>query len=112
MRYGGRAEWEAVKGIVENPKNPMSGVHAMRTLGATTDMDLARETFDYLMTKARDQDLFYYFAGLQRNHKTRRFLASAFKEHYQTVRIDKCLSPFPSYYFVCSSINASPEILA
>ncbi|OCH95247.1 hypothetical protein OBBRIDRAFT_788437 [Obba rivulosa] len=84
VNNGGRAEWEAVKNIVEKPKNPASGVNAMRVLGQTADMDLARATFDYILNDARDQDLFYYFMGLQRNYKTRRFVSSAFKEHYQT----------------------------
>ncbi|OBZ75470.1 Aminopeptidase 1 [Grifola frondosa] len=50
--------------------------------GASEGIDLAAETFRFILTDARDQDTFYYFYGLQRNFKTRRYLATAFKEHY------------------------------
>ncbi|EMD34526.1 hypothetical protein CERSUDRAFT_86618 [Gelatoporia subvermispora B] len=90
LKYGGRAEWEALVKIIEHPKNPASATSAMRALGSTQDMEIARETFNYILTKVRDQDLFYYFMGLQMNFKTRRFVASAFKEHYHT--LDKRLA--------------------
>ena len=45
------------------------------------------ETWDYLNTKSRDQDLFYYFIGLQQNHKTRHFLVENFRKDYEKVNI-------------------------
>lgn len=38
------------------------------------------------MTKARDQDLFYFFSGLQENYDARRFLVQKFKHDYDAVR--------------------------
>lgn len=37
------------------------------------------------MTKSRDQDLFYYFTGLQMNYKTRHFLVEHFRKDYEEV---------------------------
>ena len=39
------------------------------------------------MTKARDQDLFYFFNGFQENFGARRFLTEKFKANYDTVRL-------------------------
>ncbi|KAI0792895.1 hypothetical protein C8Q75DRAFT_751852 [Abortiporus biennis] len=81
-KYGGKAEYDALKAIAIKPKTPSKGVSAMIAMGAVTDLALAEETFDHIMTKSRDQDVFYYFAGLGQNRKTRRFLAQKFKENY------------------------------
>ena len=37
------------------------------------------------MTKSRDQDLFYFFIGLQTNPKTRHFLVNRFRDDYDNV---------------------------
>jgi len=82
VREGGREEWEAVRSIARKPKNPASGVAAMSCMGSTRDIELAKATFQYMMTEARDQDVYYFFGGLQANIFTRRYLAEAFKENY------------------------------
>ena len=38
------------------------------------------------MSKSRDQDLFYFFSGMNENYKSRHFLAEKFKENYDAVR--------------------------
>ena len=87
VREGGRPEWEAISRIAAKPKNPFQGVSAMRAMGASKDLKLADETFEFILNEARDQDTFYYAGGLQRNYLTRKFVAQKFKEHFATVRI-------------------------
>ncbi|CCM04355.1 uncharacterized protein FIBRA_06527 [Fibroporia radiculosa] len=59
VRYGGRDEWNAVKRIGSRPKNPASGIAAMTAMGHTSDLELAKETFQYILSECRDQDLDY-----------------------------------------------------
>ncbi|TBU29067.1 peptidase family M1-domain-containing protein [Dichomitus squalens] len=84
VREGGRSEWEAIKRVVLAPKNPYQGLSAMRAMGASKDLGLAEETFQFILNEARDQDTFYYAGGLQRNFVTRKFVAEKFKEHFAT----------------------------
>jgi len=82
VRHGGRDEYDFMKGICEMPSNPSAGVSAMYALAATTDLSLIDETLNYMLTRARDQDIFYYFSGLSANHKSRRLLAKFFQDNY------------------------------
>jgi aminopeptidase 2 len=52
---------------------------------ATEDPGLMQETFDFMLSKARDQDLIYFFSGLKANPKARRPLAKFFKDNFETV---------------------------
>ncbi|KAI0831781.1 leucyl aminopeptidase [Trametes gibbosa] len=79
---GGQQEWEAIKRIAVKAKTPSQGLSAMRAMGASKDLNLAEDTFKFIMTNARDQDTFYYAGGLMRNPVTRRFLANKFKENF------------------------------
>lgn len=45
------------------------------------------ETWKYIMTKSRDQNLPSFFAGLQDNPNARHFLAKKFKQNYNSVRL-------------------------
>ncbi len=54
-------------------------------LGATQDEELANETLKFVETKARDQDVFYFFMGLAVNFKARRLLTKYFQENYDAV---------------------------
>lgn len=58
-------------------------------MGASQDQKLIDETLEYIMKKARDQDVIYFFTGLGDNPKSRRVLVEFFKKHYDTV----CLRP-------------------
>ncbi|RDX52652.1 hypothetical protein OH76DRAFT_1553921 [Lentinus brumalis] len=84
VRKGGRAEWELVRNIAAKAKNPSQGLSAMRAMGASQDLGLAEETFQFILNGARDQDTFYYAGGLMNNFATRRFVAEKFKEHFAT----------------------------
>lgn len=55
-------------------------------LGANPDRRLIDETFEYIMTKARDQDVIYYYGGLGNNPKARKLVAEFFKDNYDAVR--------------------------
>ena len=57
-----------------------------RALGETQDLDVAKETLDYMWTEAKDQDFIYFFSGLSTNAKTRRLLKSYVFENYEKVR--------------------------
>jgi aminopeptidase 2 len=55
---------------------------------ATEDPQLLEETCEHILTKARDQDVIYYIAGLAANYKARRQLTRFFKENYDNVSRD------------------------
>ncbi|KAJ7738474.1 leucyl aminopeptidase [Mycena maculata] len=82
VRYGGRAEYEAVVKIQEKPETPTARLTAM---GVTQDQSLLDQTFSYILTKSRDQDIVYFFRGMQSNMMARRQLATFFKANYYTL---------------------------
>ena len=55
---------------------------ALYALGASKDIGLAEETFQFALTGVRDQDIPRCLVGLQRNPLTRKFLAERVKEHF------------------------------
>jgi len=85
VKHGGREQWEFVKGINEAGKTPTSRIAAIRALGETQDLDIAKETLNYMWTKAKDQDFHYYFFGLSNNDKTKRLLRSYVFENYEKI---------------------------
>lgn len=58
---------------------------ARRALGASKDRALAEATFDYILNEARIQDVNIISRGLQRNPRTRKFLAEKVKEHFDVL---------------------------
>lgn len=56
-----------------------------QAMGSVEDPELIKETFKFISTKARDQDVVYFFRGLSGNPKARRLLAQYFKEEYDTL---------------------------
>jgi aminopeptidase 2 len=54
-------------------------------MGATQDPALLEQTFAYILTKSRDQDITYFFRGLAGNFLARRPLAAFFKENYDVL---------------------------
>lgn len=46
------------------------------------------ETWQYMMTKSKDQDIFYYFSGLHDNTDTRHFLVDSFRKDFDAVRVE------------------------
>ncbi|KAI0779918.1 peptidase family M1-domain-containing protein [Fomes fomentarius] len=85
VQEGGRSEWDFIKSIAQHPKSPAQGVAARRALGASKDGTLAEATFDYILNEARIQDVNIISRGLQRNPRTRKFLAEKVKEHFDVL---------------------------
>ncbi|KAF5386636.1 hypothetical protein D9615_001831 [Tricholomella constricta] len=85
VRHGGRAEYDAAVQVHDKPKTPTARIAAMQAMGATEDPELLKETCKFISTKARDQDVVYFFRGLGINTKARRQLAQYFKEEYDTL---------------------------
>ncbi|KIM80851.1 hypothetical protein PILCRDRAFT_9278 [Piloderma croceum F 1598] len=84
VKHGGREEYEFVKQICEKPPNPSAGLSAITAMGNTLDAKLIDETLEYIMTKARDQDLPYFFSGLSQN-KDHRIVGKFFKHNYDDI---------------------------
>jgi aminopeptidase 2 len=57
VRMGGRAEWEAAKKVFLKPATPSARTHAMIALTSTVDPVLIDETFKFMMTEVKSQDL-------------------------------------------------------
>ncbi|KAG6885073.1 hypothetical protein C0993_006152 [Termitomyces sp. T159_Od127] len=85
VRHGGKAEFDAVVKIHDNAKTPTERIAAMQAMGSVEDPELVKETFGFISTKARDQDVVYFFRGLSGNPKARRLLAQYFKDEYDTL---------------------------
>jgi aminopeptidase 2 len=85
VKYGGRKEYDAIKAIQEKPKTPSARMAAIRAMCNSTDKALIQETWEYIMTKAKDQDWLYFFAGLSINRDTRRTLNKLFYDNYDTI---------------------------
>ncbi|KAG5639615.1 hypothetical protein H0H81_010817 [Sphagnurus paluster] len=82
VRHGGRAEYDAAVQVHDKPKTPTARIAAMQAMGATEDPELQKETFKFISTNARDQDVVYFFRGLGMNPKARRAAAQYFKDEY------------------------------
>ncbi|KAF7313362.1 Leucyl aminopeptidase [Mycena chlorophos] len=81
-KYGGRREFDALLGLVENGRTPAIKTGAIVGLGYTQDPALLDELFAYMVTKARDQDVASFCRGLQLNPAARRPLAKFCFENY------------------------------
>ena len=69
----------------DNAKTPSEKIASMLAMGAPQTEDLLNETLDFITNKSRDQDIFYFFAGLAGNHKARRMLTKYFFDQYDVV---------------------------
>jgi len=84
VKYGGLDEYNFVKGLCENPTTPPSvGISAMYAMCASQDKSCIRDTEQFILHKARNQDIVYFFMGQQMNHATRRSSAKFFMNCYQ-----------------------------
>lgn len=61
-------------------------------MGATYDPELLGRTFEFIETKARDQDLIFYFRGLSVNPKLGKSLTQYFKKQYDVVSFVQSLN--------------------
>ncbi|KAG6813612.1 hypothetical protein H0H92_009229 [Tricholoma furcatifolium] len=85
VRHGGRAEFDTVVATYDNAKTPTARIAAMQAMGATEDAELMKETFQFISTKARDQDVVYFFRGLANNPKSRRQVVKYFQDEYDVL---------------------------
>jgi aminopeptidase 2 len=56
-------------------------------MGSTEDPELLKETLQFILDKAKDQDVLYFFRDLSTNPKSRRPLAQFFMNQYDVVGI-------------------------
>ncbi|KAI0086651.1 peptidase family M1-domain-containing protein [Irpex rosettiformis] len=82
VKHGGKMEYDQVKAILAKPKTPTVELAAIAALCATQNDELAEETWKYLMSKSRDQDIPVFFRNFFQNHKKRHFLVDKFREDY------------------------------
>ncbi|KAF8969809.1 leucyl aminopeptidase [Flammula alnicola] len=85
VKYGGRAEYDAMIRIHDKPKTPSEKMAAIRGMGATQDPALLEETTKFITNKARDQDVIYFFGFMGANFKARRLLTKYLQEEYDVV---------------------------
>ncbi|KAJ7063121.1 leucyl aminopeptidase [Mycena amicta] len=84
IQYGGSKEYDAVMEINTQPKTPTARIAAIYAMGRTEDAALLEKTFSYILNKSRDQDIIYFFRGLQSNVYARRKVPEFFKSNYDT----------------------------
>lgn len=87
VQYGDRKEYDAIRAIADKPPTPSAGISAMFAMGASQTDELVEETFDYLLNKARDQNLIYLIAGLRINRKYAKYAIKKFRENYDAVSL-------------------------
>jgi len=56
-------------------------------MGAPQNVDQIKSTLEFTRDKSRDQDIFYFFAGLGGNDKARRLLTEYFEENFAIVSV-------------------------
>ncbi|KAI0064924.1 leucyl aminopeptidase [Artomyces pyxidatus] len=80
--HGGAEGYEAIVKIYDHPDTPSVKTAAIRALGATPDSELMEKTFSMIRTRSRNQDVMYFFYGLNQNFKARKPLRAFFEKHY------------------------------
>ncbi|KAH9483761.1 Aminopeptidase 2, mitochondrial [Psilocybe cubensis] len=85
VEHGGRAEYDAMVKIYDKPKTPSEKIAAIRAMGVTQNEALLEDTFKFISTKARDQDVIYFFASLATNYKARRALTKYLQDEYDAL---------------------------
>lgn len=61
VKLGGREEYDAVHKILDKPKTPTAASAAMMAVGATENQGHLEETYEYIMSKSRDQDVSFCY---------------------------------------------------
>ncbi|KAI3616148.1 leucyl aminopeptidase [Moniliophthora roreri] len=82
VRYGGPAEYDLVRSIIDKASSPTSKSSAIVALCTVQDPELIQETFQYMLEGARVRDVLNFFRGLSQNIKARRRLVEIFTENY------------------------------
>jgi len=102
VRHGGRKEYEAAQKVHDQPKTPTARISAISAMGATEDPELMKETFQFILNRARDQDVVYFFRGLSVNSTARRPVFEFFKNEY-----DKLYKRFEANFMLKSLVEMS-----
>lgn len=83
VKHGGREEYEFAKALYENPTTPPSkSISAVMAMCASQDEACIKDTYTYILSKARTQDIIYFINGFQTNFRTRRSCAQFFQDNY------------------------------
>jgi aminopeptidase 2 len=83
VKHGGREEYEFAKALYENPTtSPSKSMSAVMAMCASQDEACIKDTFTYILSKARSQDIVYFINGFQTNFRTRRSCAQFFQDNY------------------------------
>ncbi|KAG1756159.1 hypothetical protein EDD22DRAFT_981551 [Suillus occidentalis] len=83
VKHGGREEYEFAKALYENPTTPPSkSISAVMAMCASQDEACIKDTYTYILSKARTQDIIYFINGFQTNFCTRRSCAQFFQGNY------------------------------
>ncbi|KAL4067568.1 leucyl aminopeptidase [Scleroderma citrinum] len=86
VKHGGRAEYDFAKSLYENPAtSPSASISAMHAMCASNDTSCIDDTFSYVLNKVRNQDIIYFFMGLQRNFRTRRSSATFMLNNFSEI---------------------------
>jgi aminopeptidase 2 len=54
-------------------------------MSSAEDLELLKETFQFILDKTKDQDVIYFFRDLSANTKSKRLLSHFFRDNYQVV---------------------------
>jgi aminopeptidase 2 len=83
VKHGGCEEYEFAKALYENPTtSPSKSMSAVMAMCASQDEACIKDTFTYILSKARSQDIVYFINGFQTNFRTRRSCAQFFQDNY------------------------------
>ncbi|KAF9227990.1 leucyl aminopeptidase [Gyrodon lividus] len=86
VKHGGPGEYNFVKALYENPTTvPSVGISAMYAMCASKDKSCISDTEQFILNKARNQDIIYFFIGLQMNYDRRRSSAKFFMDNYKNL---------------------------
>ncbi|KAK7693087.1 hypothetical protein QCA50_002652 [Cerrena zonata] len=83
-KYGGQAEWDLFASSYTQTTTATIKRASMVGLGAFQEDNYIEQTFGFMETRAKDQDLVYFFMALASNLKYRRYSTRKFKESFDS----------------------------
>ncbi|KAI0259094.1 leucyl aminopeptidase [Gloeopeniophorella convolvens] len=85
VRHGGKAEYDAMVKIVEDPATPSLMIAAAQAMTASADRGLQKQTFDFILNKAPTQGILVYFKGFAADFQGRRSQRAFFERNYSAL---------------------------
>ncbi|KAH9030817.1 leucyl aminopeptidase [Lactarius hengduanensis] len=85
VKHTGAPAYDAVLKLFENPKTPSIEMAAIRGLTSPIDATLQARTFDLMLSKVGNQDLFYFFRGFSANTEALHALREFFEANYHSI---------------------------